>query len=61
MPLKLMGKDQGQNVILNIGLGVEMDGLYWFDVVLDDDLLTRVPLTITRTEAPAQNAPKGQP
>ena len=61
-PVKLLGKDHGQNIILNIGLGVEMDGVYWFDVEFDDQLLTRIPITITQLEAPGQNAPaKGQP
>lgn len=61
MPVKLLGKDQGQNIILNIGIGVDVDGLYWIEVVFDDELLTRVPLTIIRSEAAAQNARTGQP
>lgn len=53
-PIKLLGKDQGQSLILTIGLGVETDGVYWFDVIFDDDeLLTRIPLTVTQLEAPA--------
>jgi len=43
----LNGKDHGQNIIMNMGLGVEHDGLYWFDVVFDADVLTRIPLTVT--------------
>jgi hypothetical protein len=46
-PIKFLGKDQGQNMVLNIGLGIEQDGLYWFDVVFDEDVLTRIPLMIT--------------
>jgi len=46
-PVKLLGKDHGINLILNIGLGVDQDGIYWFDVFFDDDLLSRIPLTIT--------------
>jgi hypothetical protein len=46
-PVKLLGKDQGQNLILNIGLGIEQDGLHWFDVLFDGELLTRIPLMVT--------------
>jgi len=45
-PVKLLGGDQGQNIILNLGLGVEQDGLYWFDIVFDEDVLTRIPLMV---------------
>lgn len=45
-PVKFLGGDQGQNIILNMGLGIEQDGLYWFDVVFDEEMLTRVPLMV---------------
>ena len=45
-PVKFLGKDQGQNLVLNIGLGIEQDGLYWFDVVFDEEVLTRIPLMV---------------
>ena len=45
----LLGGDQGQNIILNLGLGVEKDGdgLHWIDVVFDEEVLTRIPLMVT--------------
>lgn len=46
IPLELKGNDHGQNVILNMTIGAEEDGLYWFDVLFDGDLLTRIPLMI---------------
>jgi hypothetical protein len=46
-PVTLLGGDQGQNIILNIGLGVESDGLYWLDVIFDEEVLTRIPLMVT--------------
>ena len=46
-PVSLLGGEQGQNFIINIGLGIEEDGLHWFDVMLDDELLTRIPLVVT--------------
>ncbi len=51
LPLKLMGKDHGQNVIMNIALGIEQEGLYWFDVLFDEDLLTRIPLMVVQQQA----------
>jgi hypothetical protein len=55
-PFKFLGKDQGQNLIMNINLGVDEDGLYWFDVHFDGELLTRIPLLIM----PLQEQPKIQ-
>jgi hypothetical protein len=51
-PITLLGGDQGQNVILNIALGVEEEGLHWFDVYFDGDLLTRIPLMVLRKQMP---------
>ncbi len=56
-PVKFLGKDQGQNLVLNIGLGIEQDGLYWFDVLFDDEVLTRIPLMVTPLQ---EQIPKGQ-
>jgi hypothetical protein len=55
-PVKFLGKDQGQNLILNMGIGVDQDGLYWFDVIFDGQVLTRIPLMITPLPAPAAKA-----
>lgn len=44
--MNFRGKEQGQNIILRLGLGVEQDGLYWFDVAFDGDVLTRIPLAV---------------
>jgi|SRR5271165_485727 len=41
-----MGRDHGQNLILNMVIGIEHDGLHWFDVLFDEELLTRIPLVI---------------
>ena len=51
-PFKLLGGDQGQNVIINIGLGVDEQGPYWFDVNLNGELLTRIPLMVVRVQKP---------
>lgn len=55
-PVTFLGGDHGQNIILNIGFVVESDGLYWLDVVFDEDLLTRIPVMIT----PMPPGPTGQ-
>jgi hypothetical protein len=49
-PVKFQGKDHGQNIILNMGVGIDQDGLYWFDVIFNDETLTRIPLMITPLE-----------
>jgi hypothetical protein len=38
------GEDRGQNVIIPLALELSAEGLYWFDVYLEDTLLTRMPL-----------------
>lgn len=48
----LQGQDHGQNIILNMGIGVKDDGIYWFDVLFDNELLTRTPLVITQLAEP---------
>ncbi len=40
------GEDRGVNLILNINMIVDQEGVYWFDVLLEDQLLTRIPLRI---------------
>jgi|ERR1022692_2081742 hypothetical protein len=48
LPVSLVGTSdaQGVNLLLNLNLGAQHQGLHWFDVLLDDELLTRVPLHI---------------
>ena len=46
MSVHFEGEDRGTNVIYAATLNVEQEGLYWFDVLLDDELLTRMPLRI---------------
>ena len=59
IPIKLFGKDQGHNIILNISLGLDQDGLYWTDVLFDEELLTRIPLMVT--PLPPQGQGQGIP
>ena len=40
------GEDRGTNLILTLNIVVDQEGVYWFDVLLEDELLTRIPLRI---------------
>ena len=40
------GEDKGVNVVLNMTVTFEYQGLYWFNVYLDDKLLTKMPLRV---------------
>jgi hypothetical protein len=46
VPILFEGEDRGANLILNINMSVDQEGLYWFDLLLEDHLLTRIPLRI---------------
>lgn len=40
------GEERGQNIIVNFVFTFTMEGLYWFNVYLDDALLTKMPLRV---------------
>ena len=40
------GDERGVAAILPLGIVAEEEGLYWFDVMLEQDLLTRIPLRV---------------
>lgn len=55
-PLTLNGGQHGVTVQIALRVSVEEDGLYWTDVALDGQLLTRVPLRVEKrstTEPPS--------
>ncbi|MBN2319866.1 MAG: hypothetical protein JXR49_12340 [Acidobacteria bacterium] len=37
---------KGTDMILNLNLGLEQEGTYWFSVYVDELLLTKIPLTL---------------
>ena len=49
-PVVLNGDHHGVNLLLRFPLGVKNFGLCWFDVLFDDELLTRMPLKLQRAE-----------
>jgi hypothetical protein len=40
------GEERGVAAILPVGIVAEEEGLYWFDIMLEQDVLTRVPLRV---------------
>lgn len=46
LPVLFEGDDRGVNLIVAINMIIDQEGIYWFDVLLDERLLTRVPLRI---------------
>jgi hypothetical protein len=57
--MSFTGPDDGQgaNVVINLNLGIQHEGLYWFDVLLTGELVTRVPLRIEYRPAGDQLPP----
>jgi hypothetical protein len=46
MSVHFEGEEKGQNVITNIALTFKHEGLYWFNVYLDERPLTAIPLRV---------------
>jgi hypothetical protein len=47
MPVHFEGGNRGVNVVVpQFVIRLELEGLYWFDVKLDGQLLTRMPLRV---------------
>ncbi|HWS83304.1 MAG TPA: hypothetical protein VN207_03505 [Ktedonobacteraceae bacterium] len=46
LPVLFEGEDRGINLTLALNLLVDQEGLYWFDLFLEGQLLTRIPLRI---------------
>jgi len=45
-PIFFEGEERGANVVIQYGLTAKEEGIYWFDIMLNDKLLTRMPLRI---------------
>ena len=46
LPALFDGEDRGVNLILTLNIVIDQEGVYWFDVLLEDQLLTRIPLRV---------------
>ena len=67
VPVNFTGPpEMGMNFIINLTMAVSQEGFYWITVLLNDDLLTRIPLQVEyefqQAEDPAepQEAPPSQ-
>ena len=46
-PIHFEGDDErGSAIMVNMGFAPPEQGLFWFDVILDDELITRIPLRV---------------
>lgn len=46
LPVLFEGDDRGVNLIVALNLVIDQEGVYWFKVMLEEKLLTRIPLRI---------------
>jgi len=56
--VQMEGEERGFNNIVNMVFTFTMEGLYWFNVYLDDSLLTRIPLRIKYNRIVTQQTPQ---
>jgi hypothetical protein len=46
VPATFEGQDHGVSVVISLTMRVPEEGLYWIDVLLDDEQVTRMPMRI---------------
>ncbi len=51
------GEERGSNYVINMMFTFNMEGLYWFNVYLDDSIITRVPLRVKYNRIVTSRAP----
>ena len=49
MSALMEGEDRGQNLVMGMHMTFKETGLYWFNVYLDDQLVTKMPLRVVYT------------
>jgi hypothetical protein len=45
-PAFFEGEDRGVNIIVNYGFVTQEEGIYWFDVLVEEELITSISLRI---------------
>jgi hypothetical protein len=45
-------EDRGHNIVTDMSLRLELEGLYWFDVTVDGQVVTRIPLRVVYDPRP---------
>jgi len=58
-PIIFEGAHRGANVIIQYGLLAKEEGVYWFDVMINNKLITKMPLNIVYSKT--QISTTGQP
>lgn len=58
--VQLEGEGKGFNVFSRVDIPYSLEGLYWFHIRFDEDILTRLPLQIRYSRMAAGSAPQGQ-
>ncbi|MFC2069748.1 DUF6941 family protein [Chloroflexota bacterium] len=57
--IMMEGENKGANMVMPINMPYKFEGLYWFNIMFDDQIMTRIPLEVryTRTIA-GQSTPE---
>jgi hypothetical protein len=46
LPALFEGEDRGVNLIVNLNVLITQEGVYWFNIFLEEEFLTRIPLRV---------------
>ena len=46
MPVHFEGEERGANLVISFNFLAEHEGLYWIDVLFQEDVVTRIPLRV---------------
>lgn len=59
LSVHLEGDNKGQNIVSKMNMTLEIPGIYWFNIYVDDQLITRVPLEViySRIVTPSPQMP----
>ena len=60
-PILFEGGERGANIIIKLGFEAKEEGVYWFDVILDEKLITRMSLQVVyqKMQITSTTAPPG--
>jgi hypothetical protein len=56
--IQMEGEERGANNIINMQFTFTIEGLYWFNIYLDDSLLTRIPMRVKYNRVVTQQPPQ---
>jgi hypothetical protein len=56
-PVLFEGEERGVNLVVNAQFEPDQDGLYWFDVLFEDQRVTRIPLRAVYQPLPTAGPP----